>query len=106
MNPNTNTYRSLDQEQIFLVHRSNFQKRLVLTLIETLLIALNKTHHILAAVSIGLFLRRLDLSESLDGVQDDVMSGVKLDFLYGQKLANNRCQAVEVVAVETRLLIE
>ena len=78
----------------------------MLAIIETLLIALNKTHHILATIFVSLVFRCLDLSQSLDWVQDDVMSSVKLDFLDGQKLANNRCQAVEVVAVKSRLLIE
>ena len=78
----------------------------MLALIETLLIALNKTHHILATIFVSLVFRCLNLGQSLDRVQDDVMSSVKLDFLDGQKLANNRCQAVEVVAVKSRLLIE
>ena len=88
------------------MHRGNLLESFVLALIETLLIARNKTHHILATVFVSLVFRCLDLGQGLDWVQDDVVSGVKLDFLDGQKLANDRRQAVEVVAVKTRLLVE
>jgi len=58
------------------------------------------------AILIKLIFGGLDLSESGDWVEDDVVGGVKLTFLNRQKLAHNRRQTVEVVAIKALLLVK
>ena len=88
------------------MHCSYFIQCFELTLIESMLVTTYETVHVFPTPFVKCVLRRLNLLECPDWVQNDVMYFVKLTFLDRQKFSHNCCQTVKVVAMKAFLLRE
>lgn len=101
------------------MHFRNLIERLKLTLIKRVPVALEETFHFdMVALARPLFpafistfillflIVRLDLLERRDWVQNNIVHCVKLTFLDSQELSHDGCQTVEIVAVNSLLLLE